>query len=57
MDVRLWPATSRCVRALGDTAALLRVGDEASMAASILRLNTNKNYRDRLEQLGLENDE
>ena len=40
---------------LRDTATLHRLDDEAGMAASILRLATDKDYRDRLKQLGFKN--
>ncbi len=40
---------------LRDTALLHRLDDEAGMAASILRLATDNDYRDRLQQLGFKN--
>ncbi len=40
---------------LRSSAALHRLDDESGMAASILRLHTDQDYRDQMSQLGLEN--
>lgn len=41
--------------AVGDSAAVHRLDDEAGMAESILKIANDENYRDRLRQLGFEN--